>query len=145
MADNLFNKLQIKGEIAFINELKYSRSNNGYISGIIKSYSENGETKFNMFNISFIAFDDEKTNNLQATKIANYKLKKGDVLILNGSMKENFYNEKKEYQLVVASSVYEKELEVTKAPIAKQRDNDYKYDDTPSIDDFKFDDDNLPF
>ena len=94
----LFNKIEFKGELSYVGELKRTAKGKQFINGIIKSYAESGEGKKSYYlSMPFIAFDKN------AETIGN--LQKEDIVLLHGSLQENNYKDNKQIQILVASAV----------------------------------------
>lgn len=94
----LFNKVEIKGQILNISELR-AGGKTSFLYGIIKSYNEDRGRKTGYVSLRFVAFD-KVADDLNALE-----LKKGEVVLLRGSLKDNYYQEKNETQFVVSSFV----------------------------------------
>jgi single-stranded DNA-binding protein len=113
---NLYTKLEIKGEIK--NVYPIGRKSTSYKNGMIYTYQQGTEKRFNFFNLFFIGFGDI------AEKLEEAHLKEGDIVIMNGSLKENSYKDKKTIQLIVAS--FQVEESYDNAPIGNaNKEDDY--------------------
>lgn len=94
----LFTKIEFKGELSYVGELKKTKKGNSLINGIIKKYDENDDGKQSYYlSMPFIIFGEhaETMNNLQ----------KGDIVLLHGSLQENNYKDNKQIQILVSSVV----------------------------------------
>ena len=98
---NLYTKLEIKGEIK--NLYAIGRKKTPFKSGVIYTYRQGDDKKFDFFNLFFISFGDV------AEKLEEANLHEGSIVTMNGSLKENSYNGKKTMQLIIASFQVEKE------------------------------------
>jgi hypothetical protein len=92
----LYNEFKIAGEIIHI-AYKKSKAGNGYVDGIVANYDgiDEDDKRTNFMGMSFIAFGD------QAIQMETANVKKDDILIMNGKIIQNFYNEKTTLKLVI--------------------------------------------
>ncbi len=136
----LYNKVELKGIITYISELKKGKKV-PYINGFIQTYSQDGEKKFNFMSIAFIAYNE------LATKIDSLELQKNSVVIFHGSLQDNNYNDTKTTQLIISSVTVDSDKNV----FIEEKDREYhprnEEPKKPEKEErsFTIDEDDLPF
>ena len=137
----LYNKMEILGEITFF-ETKTSGKGKDYAKGLIASYKLNEQSKKQYyFSQGFMAFDEV------AAKLTVANIKKGDTVLLIGSLNQSLYKDKTYVNLIVSevnlNPSYQKQEtppsnDFYEKPKQKQQKQEVKEDLNITEEDFPF-------
>lgn len=111
----LFNQFTVKAVITSINPMKFTKTNIAYMGGFLACYDEKDGKRMNSLNLQWVAFENA------AKQLNELEIKKGDVVLLHGSLIDNTFKDLKTTQFKVASAVYDEE---------DNRKNEYETEDT---------------